>query len=61
MSWSTTWARIFDILADSYTDVGIATWLNARNRNLNLARPRVLIDEGQSDAVLAEARWVAGS
>lgn len=51
---------IVGLLRDSYTDEGIKIWLHSRNRNLDLARPIDLLTEGQMDAVLDEARWVAG-
>lgn len=51
---------IVALLKDSYTDEGIKIWLHSRNRNLDLARPIDLLTEGQIDAVLDEAHWVAG-
>lgn len=65
--WSTIWARIFDLMADSHSPVDIATWLNARNRNLLIptddgpvpGRPCLMIHEGHAGAVLTEARRIS--
>lgn len=51
---------IIELLSDSYTNQGIDIWLHARNRNLDMRRPIDLIVEGQIDAVIDEAKWVAG-
>jgi DNA-binding transcriptional regulator YiaG len=51
---------VVELLSDSYTDEGIDIWLRARNRNLEMRRPIDLIIEGDVDAVIEQAKWVAG-
>lgn len=51
---------IVNLLRDTYTAEGIKIWLHSRNRNLELRRPIDLLIEGQIEAVLEEAQWVAG-
>ncbi len=51
---------IIDLLKDSYSEEGIDIWLHSRNRNLDMERPVDLLTTGRIEAVLDEARWVAG-
>lgn len=48
-------------LRNVYTDEGIEIWLRARNRNLGGTRPIDLLTAGDVDAVLDEARRLAGA
>ena len=48
------------LLRDAYTEAGIEIWLRSPNRNLGMRSPMELLDVGEYDRVLAEARRVGG-
>lgn len=52
---------IVEELQDVYTPEGVEIWLHARNRNLAGRRPLDLLIEGESAAVLEEARRLSGA
>lgn len=50
---------LVDSLSDTYRPVGIAIWLNSRNKVLG-ASPAELMEQGRWDELHAEAERLAG-
>lgn len=51
---------IIGILLDTYQPEGVGIWLNSPNRNLDGRKPLDLINEGNGQRVLDEARRIEG-